>query len=59
MKLIQMEERNSGKTLDIGLIEEIFCLYNTPGKPLASLGGHYWISFEGGWFAEIDILRWR
>jgi len=55
MKLIKMEERDPSKPLDISLAKKIFCLHNTPGKPLASLGGHCRISFKSGWFAEIDF----
>ena len=59
MKLIEMQEREPSKPLNIGLVEDVFRLYNTPGKPLACLGSHYWISFEDGWFAEMEFLRWR
>ena len=55
MKLIEMQERDPGKPLNIGLVKKIFGLYNTPGKSLSGFRNHYWISFEGGWFAEIDF----
>ena len=55
MKLIEVEERDPSKPLDISLAKKIFCFHNTPRKSLAGLWGHCWIFFESGWFAETDF----